>query len=201
MIESIEWLRMFMLDNPSFSYLVIFFGIAFLGESLLLVFGFLAAQGVISIFTLVLLSFSGTLFSNTIWFLLGKTVAVARIISHRYADNTISIIMQAIYRASKGSHLGAFIIIKFLFGTPFLLIMYTNKTDLSFKDFIFYEILVIFLWLIIIVPISLASGFGFTYFSGIFRNIYSAIGFVLFFIMSIFIIKLWLQKILTDKKS
>ncbi len=194
MTESIEWLREFILNYPALEYLVIFFGAGFGGEFALLVLGFLAAQDIISIFPLIIVGFSGTLFSDTLWFLLGRTRMVKRIISHRYANTTVAVINQAISRVSRGSHFTALIIAKFLVGTRVLLIMYVSSTNIGFRDFIRYDLVAIFLWILVVLPIGFLSGLGFTYFSQILENIYAAIGFILLIILLVIMLEIWLKK-------
>lgn len=198
MIESIEWLRMFILHYPAIQYLVIFLGAGFGGELALLILGFLGAQGVISIYPLIILSFLGTLFSDALWFVLGRTSIIRKIIAHRYAHTTVSIINQAVHRVSRGSHLMALIIGKFLVGTRVLLIMHTSTQDIKFREFIRYDILAIFLWIIVVLPIGFLSGLGFVYFAKILKNIYLAIGFILLIILVIALVEIWLERRFTQ---
>ena len=176
--------------------LIIFVAATVGGEMMLLVLGFLSAQGVFSLPVLIIFSFLGAFTPNILWFLLGRTKAVEKIISHRYANTAISIIAEAIVRVSKGSHLRAIIIAKFLVGTPVLLMMYANKTDLSFKKFMYYESVAIFLSLFFILPIGYISGLGFTYFAENLKNLYMAIGLILLIITAIVILQIWLEKTL-----
>ncbi|TSC77633.1 MAG: hypothetical protein G01um101424_256 [Parcubacteria group bacterium Gr01-1014_24] len=201
MIESIEWLRMFILDYPSLEYIIIFFGTGFGGEFALLPLGFLAAQGVISILPLIVLSFLGTFFSDTLWFLLGRTAIVKNMISHRYANTTVSVINEAISRMSRGSHSTALIIAKFIVGTRVLLIMYVSTTNIRFQQFIRYDTVAIFLWILVVIPIGFLSGLGFTYFAEILENLYAAIGFILLVIIIIIMLEIWLKKIFTRMRK
>ncbi len=201
MAHPIEWLRVFIDHYPYLEYLVIFLGAAFGGEFVLLALGFLAAQKVISIFSLVIFSLLGTLFSDTLWFFLGRTIFVRKIVAHRYANNTIFVINKAIQRVSKGNNLFALIIAKFLVGTRILLIMFVGSKIIKFKDFIRQDILAIILWLTVIIPIGFISGLGFTYFASILENIYMAIGFVLLIIFLSIMLEIWLKKRLTEDST
>ncbi|OGI65122.1 hypothetical protein A3A95_04340 [Candidatus Nomurabacteria bacterium RIFCSPLOWO2_01_FULL_39_18] len=200
MIEWIEWLRVFIINHRSLEYIIILGGVIFGGEFALFALGFLVAQGVLPAFSVVVLSFLGSFPPNILWFLLGKTATVERIIKHRYAS-TISIIGEAVTRASRGNHFIGLIFAKFIVGTPVVLTTYVQKTDLSFWQFIFYETPAIALSLLILISIGYLSGLGFTYLADIFNNIYVAIGFILLIMAIILAAQSWLKKRFTDVKN
>ena len=201
MTESIEWLRIFIINHRSFEYIIIFGGAMVGGEFALFALGFLAAQGILPVFSVVLLSFLASFPPNILWFLLGKTATVEKIISHRYANTTISIIGEAIIRVSRGNHFIGLIFAKFIVGTPVILTTYVHKTGLPFWRFIFYETPAIILSLLVLISIGYFSGLGFTYLADIFNNIYVAIGFILLIIVIIVAAQLWLKKRFTDVES
>lgn len=198
MVESIEWLRMFIIDHRSFEYVIIFVGSVFGGEFALFTLGFLAAQNVVSIFSVVVLSFAGALFPNILWFLIGKTKTVSKVILSRYANATTLIVTQAVSKMSKENHFIALTIIKFIIGTPFLLIMYVNKTGLRFRQFLFYETPAVFLSMLVIIPIGFTSGLGFSYLARVFDNFYASIGLILLAVFIIIAVQLWIKKRFTQ---
>src|SRR3989344_2245047 len=201
MTESIEWLRIFIINHRSFEYIIIFGGAMVGGEFALFALGFLAAQGILPVFSVVLLSFLASFPPNILLFLLGKSASVEKIISHRYANTTISIIGEAIIRVSRGNHFIGLIFTKFIVGTPVILTTYVHKTGLPFWLFIFYETPAIILSLLVLISIGYFSGLGFTYLADIFNNIYVAIGFILLIIVIIVAAQLWLKKRFTDVES
>lgn len=201
MIDWIEWLRVFIFHYASLEYLIIFLGVSFAGEVAILPLGFLAAQGTVSIFALLIFGLMGTLFSDVLWFFLAKTTIVKKMISHHYANKTISVVHQAINRISKGNYLATLILAKFVVGTRILLIMYISTTDIGFKRFVRYNVIAIFLWLVIVASIGFISGLGFTYFAEILENMYAAIGFVLLVVILITILHIWLKKRFTDENQ
>ncbi|OGI59513.1 hypothetical protein A2814_03205 [Candidatus Nomurabacteria bacterium RIFCSPHIGHO2_01_FULL_38_19] len=195
MIESIEWLRVFIFNYRSLEYIIILLSTAIGGELALFALGFLVAQGILPLFPSVIISFLGAFAPNILWFLLGNTDIVNKIISHRYASTTISTIVQTIVRISKGNHFVALIITKFLVGTPPILVMYINKADLKFKQFLYYETPAVILSLLVIIPTGFISGLGFIYLADIFHNLYVAIGFILSVIIIIMAVQLWFKKV------
>jgi len=201
MTPSIVWLYTFIFNYPAFQYIIIFLGAAFGGELALFALAFLTAQGVLPMFPLITLSFLGTFSSDILWFLLGKTATAKKIISHRYASSTISIIAQAVDRVSRGNRFAALIFAKFLVGTRVVLIMYVSKTDLGLKRFIRYDAVAVFLWLIVVIPIGFISGLGFTYLAEVFHNLYVAVGFILLVLFIIVIVQIWFERKFTKKGS
>ncbi len=194
MIESIEWLRLLIQDHRSFEYSIIFFGAVFGGEVALFTLGFLAAQDVVSIFPVVILSFVASFLPNILWFWLGRTRVAEKIVTYRYAHATGSSINEAVRLASKNNHLMAIIIAKFMVGTPVILMLYINKTKLGFKKFMGYQAIALFLSLLFLIPVGFLSGLGFTYFSRVLENVYASIGFFLLMAIVIIMIQSWIKK-------
>ncbi len=194
MVESIEWLRLFILHHQTFEYVIIFWGAALGGEIALFIFGFLAAQGALNITPVVVISFLGAFVPNILWFFIGKTKTMSTIYLHRYANSTTSSITEAVTKMSKGSHLIALIIIKFIVGTPLILTMYVNKTNISFQKFMYNQSYAMILSLLVIIPFGYISGYGFTYLTTVFDSLYTAIGFILLIVLVIFVIKSSIKK-------
>ncbi|HBA45508.1 hypothetical protein A2W67_01855 [Candidatus Nomurabacteria bacterium RIFCSPLOWO2_02_40_28] len=197
MAHPIEWLRLFVVEYPSFQYISIFLAALFGGELALFGLGFLAAQGVFPVLPVIILSFTGGFTPNILWFLLGQTATAGKIASHKYTNSTTAIIVEAITRVSGGSHLVGIIIAKFLVGTPVILMMYVNKTAMTFKKFIYYETVAILLSLAIILPIGFISGLGFSYLAQNLENLYVALGFVLLVVTVVIVAQIWFEKIFT----
>ena len=201
MVEFIETLRLFIVDHRSLEFIIIFGGALLGGEFALFTFGFFTAQGVLPIWPVVILSFLATFPPNVLWFLLGQTAIAEKVFAHRYANNTISMIVQAVTKVSRGSHVIGLIFIKFLVGTPFILTMYVNKTRINFWQFIVYETPAILLSLLVILPVGFLSGLGFTYFANIFNNLYVGFSFLLLVIIMITIVQLWFKKKFTKMEN
>src|SRR3989338_5669525 len=198
MTESVEWARNFVLHYPSLEYAAVFLGALVGGELALFTLGFLAAQKILHVFPVFLLSFLATYPPNVLWFLLAQTETVKKIVSHRYANTTISIISEAINRISRGNHYVGLIFAKFLVGTPIILTMYVNKNKLTLKEFFIYETPAVMLSLLVIIPIGYLSGLGFSYLADIFNNLYAAIGFIIFIAIVVAVAQSWLKSKFTN---
>lgn len=201
MIESIEWLRLFILDHRSFEYIIIFFGAILGGDFALFIFGFLIGQDVLSTTSVIIFGFAGSLFPNLLWFFLGKTKIVSKFILFRHAETTTSIVTEAIDKLSRSNHFVALTIIKFIVGTPFILTMYVSKTNISFQKFIYYQSIAVLLSMLATLPVGFISGLGFVYVASVFNSIYATLGFVLLVAVIIVMIKLAIKKKFTGSVS
>lgn len=197
MVDSVEWLRTFIAHYPTLQYIVIFLGAGFGGEAGVIVLSFLAAQKIFPFLPFFLVSFLAMIVTDTFWFMLGRTSLVSRMLSHRYATNTVQILTQAVHKMSRGNHLIALILIKFIVGTRVVLIFNFSRTTMTLKYFLRHNFIAIFIWLVAVIPIGFFAGLGFTYFSHILENIYAGIGFLLFVAFVVLILQAYLKKIFT----
>lgn len=194
MAESLEWLGNLIALYPSLTYLIIFLGAAFGGEPGVLALSFLAAQDLFPLWLYLVIAFAGVLASDSLYFFLGKTKLARRLIEHRYAAGTIAVIMEAVDRLSRGKHTLAFILAKFIIGTRAVIIMYVSKTGLSYRYFLRHNLLAIIVWLGLVHITGYLAGLGFAYVSQILENVYAGLGFVLLFLIVVFIIQSRLKK-------
>jgi membrane protein DedA with SNARE-associated domain len=199
MVESIEWFRLLILNHTSLEYLIVLLVTTIGGEVALFFMGFIVAQGILPFFPTFLVSFIGAFLPNIFWFFLGKTKTVEKTTSHNPTNATFLVITEAVRRVSRGNHTIAFIIIKFLVGTPFLLTIYINKTLIKFKQFMYYESIAIFLSVGIIMFVGYIGGRGFSYITEISKNLYVTTGFLLFVIFIITVFQIWLEKAFMKK--
>jgi membrane protein DedA with SNARE-associated domain len=199
MTPTIAWLSAFILSYPLLQYIIIFLGAGFGGEVAVISLSFLAAQNIFPIVPFFIVGFLGTMTADILWFLLGKTKTAGKIVDHRYATYTISVIMEAIRKVSRGNHLLAFIFAKFLIGTRVVVILYVSKTNISLKHFILNDLVAIFIWLTTLTSIGFLSGLGFAYISHILKNIYAGIGFVILILLIIVMVQIWLKKFFTKE--
>jgi membrane protein DedA with SNARE-associated domain len=195
----VEWIVSFIASYPLLKYLIVFLGAGFGGEVAVISLAFLSAQGVFTLPLFLGVSFLGTLFSDSLWFLLGRTKVAEKIVDHRYAVNTIVVIFEAVKKISRGSHLLAFIFAKFLIGTRIVVIFYVSKTRIILKKFLQNDIPAIIIWLFTLGLIGYLSGLGFNYISGILKNIYAGIGFVVLILIVFTVLQIWMKKIFTKE--
>jgi membrane protein DedA with SNARE-associated domain len=201
MVESIEWLRVLLIDHQTLKYLILFLGAAFGGELGIIALSFLLAQGFFSVVPFCITCFFGTLSSDILYFLIGRSSMANKFFTHRYTSDTVNMITEAVRKISKGSHFLALLLANFMLASRIILIMYVSKTNLRLSRFVFYASIALVLWLMVLIPIGYFSGIGFTYISRILENIYAGIGFLLLVLIVIIVLQLWLKKIFAREGS
>lgn len=199
MIDSIEWLRIFILEHRSFEFIIIFIGTIIGGKLAIFSLGFLAGQHVLSIFSVILFVFTGMLLSNTFWFFVARTKLIKRLIVSRYTNKTTSMITEALVRLSRNKYLVALTMIEFSIGTPIILTTYLSKVAINLKRFLLYQSIVISISILVIIPFGFASGLGFSYLISIFNNLYTTISFILLIVMAIVVVQTWLRNRITEE--
>ena len=95
----------------------------------------------------------------------------------------------------------ALIFAKFLVGTRIVMLLYLSNLEFSFKEFIRYNVVATFIWLLVVIPTGYLSGLGFTYIAEVFHNIYAGLGFVFLVLIVIVILQLWLKKIFIHMRN
>lgn len=199
MDSAINFIQFFIENHKSFEYLIIFAWAILGGELALFSLGFLIASKYLPILPTLVLAFVGSFVPNIVWFLCGKSKIINKIIINRYADSAISSLTDSIHKITKSNYLLGIVIAKFLVGTPVILMLYINKTKLSFEKFMYYESVAILLSVMFIMPIGFASGFGFNYLANILENIYGILGFLLLTLVAVFVINSLFKKIFIEK--
>lgn len=193
-MEYLEWLRSLFLNYPAFKYAIILLGSAFGGEPGVIALAFLSAREFFPPAPFFLIGFLGIFLSDSLYFYLGRTQLARRIIEHRYTARTILVIIEAINRLSKGKHVTAFILAKFLVGTRAVIIAYVSRTGISFKKFMESNLPAILIWFFVVSAIGYLAGLGFTYISDVLENIYAGLGFLLVVILILFIAEALLKR-------
>jgi membrane protein DedA with SNARE-associated domain len=199
MTEFIESVGLLISNHHSIQYIIVFFGSLVGGEPALFALGFLVAEGVLQIEPILFIVYIGAFLPNLLWFLLGNSKFFYKIASHRYLNTTFLTITEAIVRVSRGSHLIAFLIMKFMIGTQFLLIIYVNKMTLSLKQFFYYQLIVASLSVGVVMTMGYYAGRWFGYLKDVFQNLYAGIGFILLILVCIVMFQIWIEKKVVKK--
>ena len=200
MIDLTSWIRDLILFYPSLSYLVIFLGVAFGGEVMLLGFAFFSAAGILPLWALVLFSFFGATFMDTFWFIFVRSGFFQKINFARFR-NIIFTIRDVIKKLHGENYFWILVLAKFMYGTRTPTIIYMSKTDISFKKFISYNSVAIISWLAVVVPIGFLSGLGYVYLSNTLQNLYASLGFLLLMLLFVAIGHTFIKNNLLKKRN
>lgn len=195
----IEWIRIIFTEYESIRYVIVFLAAAFGGELAMISMSFLVAQGLFAVVPFLSISFIGTLSSDVLWFMLGKTSVINKLFSHKYTSKTINTINEAVYKVSKGSDFIALLLANFMLASRIILIMYVSKRELNFFKFLYLEAVALVFWTLAVFSIGYVSGLGSIYLADILENIYAGIGFGLLILVIIVFIQLWIRKKFTEE--
>ncbi len=201
MAEIIEWIQALFSNYPHYQYLIIFLGAGFIGEPAILLFGFLAATGVLSIGAVIIFGVPGAFLSDCLWFWLGKTRPIRKLISHRHATTFLETIIETMRRASRGNYPLALVFAKFVTGTRIPMILHMSNNQFPFLKFMRFNTIATSFWASVVISIGFLSGLGFTLLSGALKSAYAGIGFIFLIVVAIILFQKWLKKRFRDKEE
>lgn len=193
MPEYFGWLQDFLLNYPSLQYAVIFLASGFGGELGLFILSFFAAQKVISWTALLIWSFIGALCVDALWFFIGKTSLIRKMMSHKRLSPTLELVTEALRRISRRSDQTAMILIKFMIGTRILIFLIISNLYPTYRKFLEHNIPAVLAWLAVMMLLGYLSGLGFTLIAKYLNNIYAAIGFVLLSVLTLVALQIYLK--------
>lgn len=126
----------------TYGYFAIFIGCLIEGEALVIIAGFLAFIGQLSLPIILLVAFTGTIISDLSWFLLGRYSGTKFIERWKWLHE---ISLSSTNLAGKRPRLTAFMI-RFLYGLRVIVPFSLGKTKIHTSTFILYNALGVFVW-------------------------------------------------------
>ena len=180
-------------------YLIPFWGAVVGGEETILVISALAAGGLLSFPEVFALSYAGTIVSDGLWFICG-TYSVNWLERRDSVRHKLEVISDFVRRITKGRYFIALLTAKFLYGTRIITIFYLAKERLSFLRFNAYNSVVTALWAVVICAIGWFAGKGISWIVQAFSNISIALSAAIIFIIILYGVRIWLNKILVEEE-
>lgn len=199
MPEHFEWIREFLINYPYLQYAVIFLATGFGGELGLFALAFLAANNAIPWTALFIFSALGTFSTDSMWFLLGGTKPVQKMLSHKYASPTVEIVTEALQKVSRRNNQAALILVKFLIGTRIVMFLLVSRMYPSYWKFAEHNAAAVLVWVLVMIPVGYFAGIGYSYLSTALNNIYVGLGFILLMVLGIFAAQIYIKKRLIKK--
>lgn len=131
----------------------IFLGSVIFGETIVLAAAFLAGHGWWSVYAVFFITFAGTMFSDSLWFYLGRKLSRK---SHEWEERQEKYrkLLAFLERMTSRRAFLALLFIKFLYGTRIITIMYLSIHRLRFRTFFLFNAIGTFLWLLVMVTIG-----------------------------------------------
>jgi membrane protein DedA with SNARE-associated domain len=182
------------------AYTASFVGAMFGGEETIIVITMLAAGGIVSLWSVFIFSFLGTIISDSIWFYAGKTSIFNKMITHRFfagGYNKLTNVMDATFH---GNRFLALLTTKFLYGTRVVTIMYISREKIPFLRFTVYNALTTAIWLPIVLAIGWFAGKGFGILLNITKNVQVIIISIIAFVAVFYLLRVWINKLIARRQ-
>lgn len=165
-----------------YQLIIVFVGSFFLGESVIISCGFLAAQGILNMPYVFILAFLGTVISDSLWFCCGKLIFWKK--KNFIDDKKYNKLVKRIDQITGKKQFWALLFIKFLYGTRILTIIYLSIRRIKFSIFTFFNSLGTILWLSVVLTIGWLAGKGYGNVVPVFNGVkYLLIGLIILLIL------------------
>ncbi len=145
----------------SYQIPLIFFGSFFFGDTVILSLAVLSAQGVISIYLLILFGFLGTILSDTIWFYAGSYLLNNKS-SFKEKVKKYDRLISSVNRITGKRPFLFLLFAKFMYGTRIFFIAYLSIKKLRYPVFLLFDALGTMIWLFALTMIGWLAGKGIT---------------------------------------
>lgn len=175
----------------------IFVGAFLFGETVILTASFLAAQNWWTVFSVFWISLIGTVISDCLWFLLGQYITKTKR-WEKYQEKYQKMVMILDKKIGNRPYL-SLLIIKFLYGTRILTIIYLSFRKISLWKFFLFDSVGTAFWLCVIIPLGYFAGKGYHNIIAIFHNIGYALSALILFFILYRIVSVWISKKITEK--
>lgn len=171
------------------------------GEFGIIAVAFLFVDSSVRFFVVAFFSALSMISIDSIWFFIGRSKLFLRFREWKKISAQYRNLERNIERLSNGRDLIIISLAKILVGTRILLILYLSGRSISFRKYLEYNVLVNFLWAILLVFIGVMASKGFNSIIAIFRNVQAAITFLIVFFVVIYIFQRWLSQRLMKKQE
>lgn len=191
-----EWFAAILLAIP-FPFLVPLLGAIVGGEETILVISALSAGGALSFPLLLVMSFLGTMISDSGWFYFGR-IFTNWIERKESLYARLQMIERFTHRVTNGNDFLALLMTKFLYGTRLMMIFYLARKRMSYRQFIRYNTIVTGVWTIAVCSIGWAAGLGVSWATDVFDNL--SIGIIIFVaaLVLLYGARIWLNKTIIE---
>ncbi len=170
----------------------LFAGAVLFGETVILTASFLAAQGWWSLSTVFWVTLFGTVLSDCIWFVFGNGI-MKREAFRKHEVKYQKLITKLDKKIGNRPYL-SLLLIKFLYGTRILTIIYLSFRKIKFWQFVVFDFLGTSFWLFVIMLLGYFAGKGYDRVIDIFHHIGYGLTALLVFFILYRIVNVWISK-------
>jgi len=171
----------------------VFVGAFFFGDSVILTSAFLAGQLSWSPVPIFLAALTGTIVSDTLWYLFGRYFA-GRFSYTTFFRREREKMSGFIERLVGQRPLTALILVKFLYGSRIAMILYAASSGITFWSFTLFNTLGAIIWLLVFLPLGYLAGRGVNHVAPLLEALPIALGVLVISIIVFRIITIWMEK-------
>lgn len=175
----------------------LFAGAVLFGETIILTAAFLSAQGWWSLSNIFFVTLLGTVVSDVIWFLLGNKILKTKKFQ-KHEKKYKKLIHKIDSKIGNRPYL-SLLVIKFLYGTRILTIIYLSFRKIKLWQFVVFDVLGTSFWLIVLLLIGYWAGRGYGTLIDMFHNIGYGLSALLLFFIVYRLINVWINKKIVQK--
>ena len=184
-----------------YGVLISFLGGFFAGEEVIMTLAFLAANGLISIWTVFVFCFIGIILCDLFFFFIGRIRIIRNLKKYKKITHVSKKMDKFVTKLSRGSPFLALFYTKFIFGTRIATLIYLGYKRISLKRFLLSDIGVGLLWMSIVVSLGWFAGSSFNLILDLFKNVQIALLFLIIFAVIIIAVQKWIAKKLMQKQK
>lgn len=175
-----------------YGYVAIFLGSFFFAESFILAVSFLSAHGFWPIASVFGLALGGSVLSDLFWYFFGI----------RFLKLTGQWMVYEPFIAKADTFFGRFLqrrflsllVVKFLYGTRFLMVVYFSVQKISFLKFLLFDAVTTAIWLAVLLPVGWFAGLGSQTPIWAYRDFILSVSVFAVMLILLRILGMWLQK-------
>lgn len=184
-------------NGPLIAFIVGILG----GEESFITISFFAAQGLFSIWTVLIFCFLGNILGELLVFSLGQTKLVSSLKKWERTSGGYRKLHEILHKVGRGDRFSLLAITKFVYGTRMVTILYLSIEKMKFTKFLLYSILVDIPWIVLVVSLGWFAGKSFNTITTLFNDIKLAILFLVILAFAIYYAHKWITKSLLEKRS
>lgn len=173
----------------NYSFLICLFSGLLGGIVWLLILAGLAANGVFSVWTLIIFFYIGIVACDIGLFKFGQIKSLSYFKRHKLIYKGYQKVTYILKKYSKNKDMVILFFSKFVYGSYAPLIMHFGRRGMKFKKFLIADLIINAIWIIILVPIGWFAGKGLRLFLGIESSINWAILFALLLVVILYLLK------------
>ncbi len=167
MSEIVDYLLSFAVSYPE---IISFIGALLGGESLMLLLGTLAGEGLLSIWKIYIFSLLGVIFFDSMWFLIGKNLPSKKFNKIKNFHPAFKKAEKHLNRIAGKSKFKTLLITKFIYGARIASIIYLGRKNLALTRFIIYNLIISGFIVFLAIGIGWLAGKGIGNYIDLFEN-------------------------------